>query len=51
VPSIIFEIDGLDLRLDQAEWRFATERRAEIDAHWARIVNGNPALWNGRILT
>jgi hypothetical protein len=50
VTSGVFEIDGLELRLDQKEWRFAVQRRQAIDDHWRQLADRNPALWNGRIL-
>lgn len=43
-------VERLDFRLDPAPWAMATERRAEIDAHYARLSEANPSLWNGRVL-
>jgi 8-oxo-dGTP pyrophosphatase MutT (NUDIX family) len=43
-------VDRLDLRLVPRPWRFAEERRMEIDAHFAAACRGNPRLWNGRVL-
>lgn len=50
MPSNLFEIDGLDLRLDQRDWVFALQQGQTVDAHWRQITDRNPALWNGRIL-
>jgi hypothetical protein len=40
----------LDLRFEAAAWPFADERRAEIDAHFARLRAAKPQMWNGRVL-
>ena len=40
----------LDLSLEPWPWRFAGKRRADIDAHFARLRIEKPQLWNGRIL-
>jgi 8-oxo-dGTP pyrophosphatase MutT (NUDIX family) len=47
---VIHRIIALDLPVENWPWPFALERRAEIDAHFARQVHENPALWNGRVL-
>jgi 8-oxo-dGTP pyrophosphatase MutT (NUDIX family) len=46
----IIPLTGLDLRFARAPWPFAEERRAEIDAHFAKLRAAKPALWNGRVL-
>ena len=43
-------IETLDLSLRPFEWRFARERRAEIDAHFEKLREDKPAMWNGRVL-
>jgi 8-oxo-dGTP pyrophosphatase MutT (NUDIX family) len=43
-------VDRLDLVLTPKPWTFASERRAEIDAHFAALQRAKPALWNGRVL-
>jgi hypothetical protein len=48
IPIIPF--DRLALRFDREPWRFARERRAEIDAHFAELQRNKPYLWNGRVL-
>jgi 8-oxo-dGTP pyrophosphatase MutT (NUDIX family) len=48
--ATVLHVDRLDLRLDATVWTFATERRAEIDAHFAQLQAAKPALFNGRVL-
>ena len=33
----IIPVTRLDLRFEPVPWRFAVERRAEIDAHFAKL--------------
>jgi len=47
---VIHRVTVLDLAVETWPWPFATERRAEIDAHFAAQQRKNPALWNGRVL-
>jgi 8-oxo-dGTP pyrophosphatase MutT (NUDIX family) len=49
-PAAIHRVTTLDLPLDPWSWRFAEERRAEIDAYFASLRLEKPQLWNGRIL-
>jgi len=44
------QVSHLDLRAEDWRWPFAQERRAEIDAHFARLREKKPQLWNGRVL-
>jgi hypothetical protein len=46
----IIPVSRLDLRFEPAPWPFAVERRAEIDAHFAKLQVEKPELWNGRVL-
>jgi hypothetical protein len=46
----VLRIETLDLRLAPFDWRFARERRIEIDAHFERERLSKPGLWNGRVL-
>ena len=46
----IIPLTRLDLRHEPVPWRFADERRAEIDAHFAKLRAAKPAMWNGRVL-
>ena len=48
-PSII-PLTRLDLRFEPAPWPFADDRRAEIDAHFAKLRAEKPQMWNGRVL-
>jgi hypothetical protein len=47
---VIHRVTALDLKLRPEPWAFAEERRAEIDAHFARRQQEKPKLWNGRVL-
>jgi 8-oxo-dGTP pyrophosphatase MutT (NUDIX family) len=46
----IVPVERLELSLASRPWPFASERRADIDAHFAQLQRSNPALWNGRVL-
>ena len=46
----IIPLTRLDLRFEPAPWRFAEERRAEIDAHFAKLRLAKPEMWNGQVL-
>lgn len=46
----IIPVSRLDMRFEPAPWKFAVERRAEIDAHFAKLRIEKPELWNGRVL-
>lgn len=47
---MIEEIEAADLRHSGSGWPVAEADRARIAAHWARLVEANPRLWNGRVL-
>jgi 8-oxo-dGTP pyrophosphatase MutT (NUDIX family) len=40
----------LDFTVSGPPWAFAEERRAEIEAHFAKVREAKPAVWNGRVL-
>jgi len=46
----IIPLTRLDLRYEPGDWPFAVGRRAEIDAHFARLRVDKPEMWNGRVL-
>ncbi len=46
----LLRVERLDLSLAPFDWRFARERRAEIDAHFETLRRSKPAIWNGRVL-
>ena len=50
MPLAIHCVTQLDLKCGTWTWPFAVERRADIDAHFARQQAQKPELWNGRIL-
>jgi 8-oxo-dGTP pyrophosphatase MutT (NUDIX family) len=50
-PDIeIVALDRVEIALEPWPWRFALERRAEIDRHFAQILRERSGVWNGRIL-
>jgi hypothetical protein len=46
----IRRVKQLDLSLAGTPWAFAEERRVEIEAHFAKVREAKPAVWNGRVL-
>jgi len=50
MDPIIRRITTLDLKVEPFAWRFAQDKRAEIDAHFADKRREKPKLWNGRVL-
>jgi 8-oxo-dGTP pyrophosphatase MutT (NUDIX family) len=46
----VLPIERLEVGFVRQPWRFADERRGEIDAYFAERQRRNPALWNGRVL-
>jgi len=46
----VIGFERLELRFSARSWRFAQQRRPEIDAHFAHLRDRNPHLWNGRVL-
>lgn len=50
MPLAIHRVTQFDLKCDKWTWPFALERRAEIDAHFARRQAEKPQLWNGGVL-
>jgi 8-oxo-dGTP pyrophosphatase MutT (NUDIX family) len=50
VPVAIHRVTQLDLKYGAWTWPFAVERRADIEAHFARQRAEKPKLWNGRVL-
>jgi 8-oxo-dGTP pyrophosphatase MutT (NUDIX family) len=47
---VIHRVTGLDLAYQDWHWPFAEQKRAEIDAHFARRQSVTPQIWNGRVL-
>src|SRR6202171_5131990 len=47
---VIHRVTKLDLSFRPRPWRFADQRRADIDAHFATLQRQKPELWNGRVL-
>lgn len=46
----ILRLDRLELAFSPQRWRYADERRDDIDRHFAALKSEKPALWNGRML-
>ena len=46
----IIAIRRIEARLTPFEWPFVSARKAEIDAHWARLKAEKPAMFNGQVL-
>jgi 8-oxo-dGTP pyrophosphatase MutT (NUDIX family) len=49
-PPEIHRIATLELRVRPAPWAFAQARWDEIDAHFAKVREAKPEIWNGRVL-
>jgi 8-oxo-dGTP pyrophosphatase MutT (NUDIX family) len=50
VLSDIVHLERLELAYVPQPWRFADERRADIDRYFAGLMQAKPGLWNGRML-
>ena len=46
----IVDVAAVDCAFEPQPWGFASDRAAEIEAHWAEQVRRKPALFNGRVL-
>jgi 8-oxo-dGTP pyrophosphatase MutT (NUDIX family) len=46
----LHRVDELSFALTHWDWPFARERRADMDAFWAKMSEANPKVWNGRVL-
>lgn len=46
----IFDTDRLELLFVPKPWKFAEERKAEIEAYFAELQRNKPSIWNGRVL-
>ena len=47
---LIRRIKQLELAFSPAPWTFAESRRVEIRAHFAKVRETKPEVWNGRVL-
>jgi hypothetical protein len=43
-------LDRAEIKFTPWTWPFAVHRRAEIDAHFAKLQHERPGVWNGRVL-
>lgn len=48
-PEII-ALERAEIAVEPWSWRFAVERRDEIERHFARRQRGRASVWNGRVL-
>lgn len=48
--ATLHHVTSLDLPVSDERWDFETEHRAGIDAHFAKLRESKPQLWNGRVL-
>jgi 8-oxo-dGTP pyrophosphatase MutT (NUDIX family) len=46
----LLEVGELDLTFAASRWEFAERQSAAIAAHWGRLINAKPAMFNGRVL-
>ena len=46
----IQRVDTIAIELTPHTWPFATDEAARIDAHWTRLRNDKPGLFDGRVL-
>lgn len=46
----IFPVERLELCFAPRPWAFALDKRAEIDAFFAKLQHEKPEIWNGRAL-
>jgi 8-oxo-dGTP pyrophosphatase MutT (NUDIX family) len=46
----VFGVTDVHCHLSPREWPFITGRNTEIEAHWRRVSEGKPAVFNGRVL-
>jgi 8-oxo-dGTP pyrophosphatase MutT (NUDIX family) len=50
IQTTLLPVERLELTFAPRPWSFARERRADIEAHFAKARSDNPTLWNGRVL-
>ena len=48
--TTLHHVTSLDLPVCGERWEFETAHRARIDAHFAKLRESKPQLWNGRVL-
>ena len=50
-PALVPQpIKSLDLRLRSGKWAFASAEKERIAAHWRKLAQDNPKIWNGDVL-
>lgn len=48
-PDIV-ALDRVEIAVEPFSWAFATERRAEIERHFAGLQRERASVWNGRVV-
>jgi hypothetical protein len=48
--AVIIRIARIDARCEPWDWRWASENRGRIDAHWRERTADKPKMFNGRVL-
>jgi len=46
----IVDLDSVEIALEPWSWKFAIDRRDEIDRYFAQLRRDRPGVWNGRVL-
>ncbi|HRE21307.1 MAG TPA: NUDIX hydrolase [Rhabdaerophilum sp.] len=46
---VLMTLCGVDCRFDPKVWPFVEERRADIEANWAKFVADKPTSFNGKV--
>jgi hypothetical protein len=46
----IFELDRAEIAVEPFSWRFAADRRDEVEHYFTELKRQRPGVWNGRVL-
>jgi hypothetical protein len=46
----IFELDRAEIAVEPFSWRFAADRRDEVEHDFTELKRQRPGVWNGRVL-
>lgn len=46
----IVALARVEAQIEPFDWAFASENRPAIEAHWAKLTFGKPAMFNGKIM-
>ena len=50
VDGTIVPLAGIEALIEPYDWAFMRERADDIAAHWAKISDGKPAMFHGRVM-